>query len=159
MKRLPILIIGLLACAVAYGSVYFACTKHARTLRKEISPEVAWLKHEFDITDAEFKRISDLHAAYLPQCKEMCAKIDRENTRLSALLSNSTNVTKEIEQTLDSTARLRAECQTMMLNHFFEVSKAMSPDQGKRYLAWVQEKTINPHSMSHAGMHGRWHWK
>ena len=155
MRRLPILIIGILACAIAYGAIYFACTVHARTLRNEASPELSWLKHEFDIGDAEFKRITELHAAYLPECKEMCEKIDRENGRLSSLLSNSTNITKEIEETLESTARLRAECQTMMLNHFFEVSKTMSPEQGKRYLAWVHEKTINPRAISHAGMHGR----
>ena len=155
MRRLPILIIGILACAIAYGAIYFACTVHARTLRNEASPELSWLKHEFDIGNAEFKRITELHAAYLPECKEMCEKIDRENGRLSSLLSNSTNITKEIEETLESTARLRAECQTMMLNHFFEVSKTMSPEQGKRYLAWVHEKTINPSAISHAGMHGR----
>jgi hypothetical protein len=28
-----------------------------------------------------------------------------------------------------------------MLKHFFEVSRTMPPEQGKRYLAWVRENT------------------
>jgi hypothetical protein len=29
-----------------------------------------------------------------------------------------------------------------MLQHFFEVSQTMPPEEGKRYLAWVEEKTF-----------------
>jgi hypothetical protein len=29
-----------------------------------------------------------------------------------------------------------------MLQHFYEVSRTMPPEQGRRYLAWVQERTI-----------------
>ena len=39
-------------------------------------------------------------------------------------------------------SQLQAECQASMLRHFYQVSQAMPPEQGRRYLAWVQEKTI-----------------
>jgi hypothetical protein len=29
-----------------------------------------------------------------------------------------------------------------MLRHFYEVSRTMPPEQGRRYLAWVQERTF-----------------
>ncbi len=38
-----------------------------------------------------------------------------------------------------------------MLKHFFEVSRAMSPEQGRRYLAWVQEQTcLREQMMNHS---------
>jgi hypothetical protein len=53
---------------------------------------------------------------------------------------------------------LRARCQLEMLRHFVEVSQAMPPDQGKRYLAEMQRITLGFHeqieqSMSHSGEH------
>lgn len=45
---------------------------------------------------------------------------------------------------------MRSECQAEMLKHFFEVSRAMPPEQGKRYLAWVQEQTcLRQQTMTH----------
>jgi hypothetical protein len=45
-----------------------------------------------------------------------------------------------------------------MLKHFQEVSRAMPPEQGRRYLAWVQEQTVlrgqameNRHKMGGGG--------
>ena len=37
---------------------------------------------------------------------------------------------------------LRADCQTMMLHHFIQVSQTMPPEQGRRYLAWVKDKAF-----------------
>ncbi len=39
---------------------------------------------------------------------------------------------------------LRTECQRMMLRHFFQVSKTMPLEQGRRYLFWVKEKAFLP---------------
>ena len=145
MKRgLVILVSGVIVAAVASCCIYFACTSPARDMRKSERPELAWLKEEFNLSDTEFKRISELHEAYLPQCQEMCRKIDAQNVHVGKLLANATNVTPEIEGTLKEAARLRAECQTMMLRHFMQVSQTMPSEQGRRYLAWVKEKTFTP---------------
>lgn len=143
-KGVFILALGLIAAAVAYSCIYFVCSSPARRLQTCERPELAWLKDEFKLTDAEFKHVSELHAAYLPQCRELCLQIDEENTRLQKLLDGSTNVTPEIERSLAEASRLRAECQSRMLGHFFEVSRAMPSEQGKRYLAWVKEKAFAP---------------
>lgn len=136
--------LGLIVAAAAYGCIYFVCTMPARSLEKSEQPELAWLKDEFSLSDAEFKRVSELHSAYLPQCREMCRKIDAQNEQLQKFLVGATNVTPEIEKGLLEASRLRAECQTMMLRHFIEVSQTMPPEQGQRYLAWVKEKTFLP---------------
>ena len=113
-------------------------------MQKSERPELAWLKDEFRLSETEFKRISELHSAYLPQCREMCLKIDEQNQQLQKFLLGATNVTPEIEQTLLKASRLRAECQTMMLRHFIQVSQTMPSEQGQRYLAWVKQKTFLP---------------
>ena len=145
MKRgLIIIAIGLIAAAAAYGCVYFVCSSPTRDLQRSDKPELAWLKEEFHLSDAEFKHLSELHAAYLPKCQEMCRQIDAQNEQLEKLILTSTNVTPEIESSLAQAARLRAECQTMMLRHFIQVSQMMPPEQGRRYLVWVKEKAFLP---------------
>lgn len=143
-KGVIILVLGLLAAAAAYGCVYFVCMSPARSLQQSDKPELAWLKEEFKLGDAEFKGVSELHAAYLPQCRDMCREIDAHNVKLQKLLSGATNMTPEITAALTESSRLRSECQTMMLRHFFQVSQTMPPEQGRRYLAWVQEKAFLP---------------
>jgi hypothetical protein len=142
MKRgLFILALGLFGATLAYCCVYLMGTATPRALMQSAQPELAWLKHEFNLGDAEFTRISELHAGYLPQCLERCRRIAQLEDALSSALATTTQVTPEIEKLLGERAQMRASCQTEMLKHFFEVSRTMPPEQGKRYLAWVRENT------------------
>jgi len=72
---------------------------------------------------------------------------DDQNAKVQQLLAGTNTVTSEIKQALAEAAQLRAECESAMLQHFFEVSRAMPPDQAKRYLSWVQEQTLMPGQM------------
>jgi hypothetical protein len=114
-------------------------------------PELAWLKHEFNLSDSQFARISQLHEGYLPQCKERCRQIEELNNKLMMAIGATTQMTPEIEKLLADRAGMRATCQAEMLKHFFEVSRAMPPEQGRRYLAWVQAQTcLHEQTMNHA---------
>lgn len=136
---------GLLLAAAAYCAFYFGTTAGKRDLLQGRVPELLWLKKEFNLSEAEFERISQLHANYLPECKEMSRRIDQTNAALKEMLANGTNVTPGVEKALADAAELRLHCQKMMLKHFYEVAATMPPEQGKRYLEWVQEKTFLPH--------------
>jgi hypothetical protein len=152
MKRSwTIVIAGLLVAVAAYFGFYYAGTANSRSLEKSKAPELAWLKEEFHLSNAEFARISQMHEAYLAGCAERCRRIDEKNEHLKHLLASSDGVTPEIEKTLTEAAQLRAECQKKMLQHFYEISRTMPPEQGKRYLAWVQERTVlvDSHSQMH----------
>jgi hypothetical protein len=151
MKRgLVILALGLVGAIVAFCCVYLMGTSTPRALMQSTQPELAWLKHEFNLGDAEFKRISELHAGYLPQCMERCRRIDELNDKLSNTLVSATQVTPEIEKLLSERAQMRAACQSEMLKHFFEVSRTMPPEQGKRYLAWARDNTcLREQAMDH----------
>ncbi len=152
MKRaLIILVSGLVLACAAYCGVYYLGTAAGRKLEASPEPELAWLQKEFNLNDTEFKRISDLHAAYEPRCAEMCERIARKNEELQTLLAKSTNMTAEIQSNLAAQAQIRADCQTAMLAHFFEVSRTMPPAEGKRYLEWVEQKAFGAmHDMTDA---------
>jgi hypothetical protein len=144
MKRtLLILVSGLALAVLAYAGVY-----HTRTaagsccLMESKNPELSWLKKEFHLSDAEFTRISQLHEQYLAGCAERCRRIDEKNQELATLLAATNTVTPQIEKALADTAQLRADCQKQMLQHFYNVSRTMPPEQGKRYLDWVQSRTL-----------------
>ena len=158
MKRYAILVSGLLACAAACGAVYLASTSPIRELKNHPAPELAWLREEFKLNDVDFKKVCELHYAYLPQCKELCARIAEKNARMRALMETSTNVTPEIQAALSEAAQLRAQCRSQMLNHFFQVSRTMPPAEGQRYLAWIRSQTLwSDGGMNHGGASGDHH--
>jgi hypothetical protein len=143
MKRsVIILIAGLALGALAYTGIYRARTAGSCCMMESKAPELAWLKQEFQLNDAEFTRISNLHDQYLAGCAERCRLIDTKNEELAHLLAATNQVTPQIEKALAEAAQLRAECQAKMLQHFYDVSRTMPPEQGKRYLEWVQSRTV-----------------
>jgi hypothetical protein len=152
MKRsLAILIAGIALAAAGYLCVYYAGTAGHASMERSPAPELAWLKEEFHLSDLDFARLARMHDEYLAGCSERCRLIDEKNRELTRLLTSTDRVTPEIERLLSQSAQLRADCQKQMLQHFFEVSRAMPAEQGKRYLTWVQSRTILPDT--HATMH------
>lgn len=146
-----IIVSGLLLAAAAYAGIYYVCTASHSQIERSASPELAWLKGEFHLSNSELERISRLHEQYMEGCAERCRLIDQKNTELAQRLEASDHVTPEIARLVSEAAQLRADCQRAMLDHFFEVSRTMPPAEGKRYLSWVQKQTILLDT--HATMH------
>ena len=146
MKRSLLIIVAGLALAIAgFACTYALATAHSPA--RNPKPELDWLKQEYQLTDAQYTQVCELYADYHPKCLEMCREIDENNARLKLLLASTNTVTPEIRQTLAESAQLRAKCEASMLNHFYAVSKEMSPQEGRRYLAWVQTETLIPSPM------------
>ncbi len=146
-----ILLSGLAAAVLAGSTAYYAGTARCRSMEDSQTPELAWLKAEFHLSDAEFNRVTQMHESYMAACAERCRKVDAKNMELRELLARTNTVTPEIAQALSEAAQLRADCQKEMLRHFYEVSQTMPPAEGKRYLAWVQARTISANT--HESMH------
>lgn len=143
MKRgAVILLLGLALGTAGFTGFYYLGTAACRDMMRGPQPELSWLKKEFKLTDAELARVSELHSAYLPQCAARCRTIDEQNQKLKELFAQATNVTPEIRNLLVERARLRADCEAEMMRHFIEVSRTMPPEQGRRYLAWVEQQTF-----------------
>src|SRR5258706_5650217 len=110
-------------------------------------PELAWLKNEYNLSDAQFAQVIQLHDAYYPKCAEMCRRIDEQNAKVQQLLAATNVVTPQIKKALADAAQLRVECQSAMMQHLYEVSRDMPTAEGKRYLDWVQQETLLPGQM------------
>ncbi len=141
-KGALILLLGFVLGTAGFSGFYYLGTASCRDMMREPQPELAWLKKEFRLSDAEFARISQLHAAYLPQCAKRCQRIEEQNQKLRELFAQATSITPEIQALLEQRAKTRADCEAEMMKHFLEVSRTMPPEQGRRYLAWVQAQTF-----------------
>lgn len=154
MKRpILILMLGLILAVAGFCTFYFGATAHQRSMMHSANPELDWLREEFKLSDADYKSVCELHEAYRPQCEKMCGLIAEKNDELKTLIAQTNVVTPEIARTLEEASQLRADCHKAMLAHFFAVSQKMPAEQGKRYLAWVQQKTLLDHDGMMASEH------
>ena len=153
MRRSLIIVLG----ALVIGAVVFAGSFHVSRrvcAACMANPEdvLDWLRTEFHLDAAEMARIRQLHDGYLPQCAEMCERIAAKKQELEAELKDKTEFTSEAETKLNELAMLRAQCQSQMLRHFVEVSQAMPPEQGRRYLAEMRRLTLGLHEQVEQSM-------
>jgi hypothetical protein len=144
-RSLLILIAMLLAGAAIAGASYLLGWRICARQIAASGDDLAWLRREFRLGDAEMQRIRQLHEGYLPKCRENCARIAAKKKELQAVLDRAQGMTPEAQQKLAEVAALRAQCQANMLGHFYEVSQAMPPEQGRRYLAEMQRLTLGFH--------------
>ena len=128
------LLLGLLGGVLAFGVAYWSMTREPRAAMRGPDAELAWLRAEFPMSDAEFQRVVALHREYLPTCGELCRRIAEQNARLQAAVLGSKEVTPEIARLVVETGRVRDECRKAMLGHLYAVAREMPPESGRRYL-------------------------
>ncbi|HEX5222939.1 MAG TPA: periplasmic heavy metal sensor [Verrucomicrobiae bacterium] len=156
------LILALLAAGAVFAVSFVISQRVGAKRMASTADDLDWLRQEFRLSDAELARVRELHEGYLPKCAEMCKQIAAKKGELEAALTGVTNVNSDAEQKLAELASLRAQCQAQMLRHFVEVSQAMAPEQGRRYLAEMQRITLGFHeqieqSMSPSADHNHGH--
>ena len=145
--RRPFLILAamlLAGAAVFLAGQRFAAHWCAKQMARP-TDDLAWVRLEFRLSDADLARVRQLHDGYLPKCREFCERIGGRKRELQAVLAPGTNALAAIEQKLIEVGTLRAQCQAAMLQHFREVSQVMPPEQGRRYLAEMQRLTLGFH--------------
>jgi hypothetical protein len=153
-RSLLIFLALLLAGAAIVGASYLLAQRICVHELAASGDDLAWLRDEFHLGDAEMQRIRQLHEGYLPKCHENCALIAAKKRELQAELDKAQGITPEARQKLTEVAGLRAQCQANMLAHFYEVSQAMPPEQGRRYLAEMQHLTLGFHEQIENTMSG-----
>jgi hypothetical protein len=130
---------GVAIVAVVAGLAYWGAMRLCA--RQMAADDLSWLKREFRLSDIEMQRVRQLHEGYLPKCREMCGQIAQKQGEVEKALSSG----EAADAKLMELATLRARCQGQMLRHFQEVSQAMPPEQGKRYLSEMQKLTLGFH--------------
>lgn len=161
-RSLIIVLLALAASAALLAGSFLIAQRWCAGHMASSTDDLAWLRQEFRLSDAEMTRVRELHEGYLPKCAEMCKQIAAKKGELESALAGATNVTAAAEEKLTELSALRAQCQTHMLRHFAEVSQAMPPEQGWRYLAEMQRLTLGFHeqieqSMSQSPAHEHGH--
>ncbi len=150
MKRVwQILLCGGVLGALAFALAYW----HVVQPHGEGSPErsgLAWLRNDFSLSEAQFTEVCRMHDAYVPRCAELCRRIEAKNVEIGRLVASGNAVSPELERALTESGQLRIECQKAMLEHFYNVSRAMPPEEGRRYLQKMFESTsLRSHRMNH----------
>ena len=98
-----------------------------RELRLDAMPELAWARTDLKLTDEQFAKVSDLHAAYRPKCSDMCRLISEARGRIEAAARGSREMTPELE------AAIREHAETQ-IQHMYETAAVLDRHQATRYL-------------------------
>jgi hypothetical protein len=155
MRRSLFIILAVILASAAIIGFSSQITK--RLCAQHLVPpgdDLAWLRLEFRLSDAELARAKQLHDGYLPKCRFFCARIAECKRELQAALDAGTADVASIERRLTEIGTIRAQCQTAMLQHFRDVSRVMPPEQGRRYLAEMQRLTLGFHDQFERSMSG-----
>ena len=148
MKRLVVILalavlLGLGAYVVSYG-----IARRAFCQMPDAGDTSSWLRQEFHLNDAQYAQVKKLEADYHPHCIEMCDQIKQSHLALKNLILANRTMTPEIEAALKKDSAVQQEWRADMLRHFYEVSQAMPPAEGKRYLQVMQAQVVHPEMTS-----------
>lgn len=145
MKRFLVMLAGASLLALGSYVLYFeAMTRPSQALLSHPGGRLEWLRREFQLTDAQFARITELHDVYNPVCATLCQRIVEANTRLEELVAREQGVIPEIEAALLESATVRRDCNEALLKHAYAVAAEMPPESGKRYLHMMTTRLTQP---------------
>lgn len=145
MKRLPVLLVLILLAGVgAWAAGYFVGLRKVQPLVHADQAEMEWLRKEYHLSESQFAAIRKLHQDYEPVCARLCEQVMDSQDRLSRLIESNRSVTPEVEAALRECARVKEECQQAMLGHVYRVSAAMNEEDGRRYVAMMEERVVRP---------------
>ena len=136
-KPLVILIVAVIAGFAAFGITRKHCAASNDHALLDELPELAWLHKELALTDDQFAKVGELHAAYRPVCVEMCRRIDESRARLEAVALEKRTTDAGLRQAIADYERVRGECKMKMLEHLYQTAALMNSEQAGRYLKAV----------------------
>ena len=163
VRRAIFILLGVLAAGAAVFAGSFYLSRQVCVMRMaNPADDLYWLRQEYHLSAVEMARVRQLHEGYMPKCAEMCVRIAGKKLEVEQGLLGATNINPAAAKELVELAELRAQCQAQMLQHFVEVSQAMPPEEGRRYLAEMERLTLGFHeqieqSMSEHTGHGHQH--
>lgn len=158
MRRSTIILAAALAIGLALFAGAFYCAHYICIQRAAKSTDdLDWLRMEFRLSNADLARIRTLHDGYLPKCGDNCTNIAAKKRELAQAIATGTNTVTQLDQLRSEVAALRTKCQSEMVAHFEEVSRAMPAGQGERYLAEMKRLTLGSHEQVEQSMSGTNH--
>ena len=139
-----ILMAAVLAGALAFVAAYRGASAPDCCRNHSSARELGWLRQEYQLSDAQFERIVQLHTEYAPRCAEMCQRVRVERARLARLIQEARATTPEVAEALQQTAALELQCRQATLAHIYAVAAEMPPGEGRRYVAALSAAIVAP---------------
>jgi len=140
MKNLFRTLLALLVVAIATGAVCYRLGSdprlHAAAARGDA---MEWLRADFQLTDAQFAAIRQLHDSYAGTCEEHCRMI-MDAAEVRDQLQAAGRDAAKVAAAEAELQRLTLVCETAIARHVREVAALMNPEAGQRYLALVLPK-------------------
>lgn len=133
-KPLLVLLLLVLAGAAAFCLTHSVKTAERKSALLDHMPELAWVRSELKLTDEQFAKVSELHAAYRPKCEAMCQRILEAHKKLDHLASKDQAVSDELKAAIREHADIHAECQEAMLQHLYKTADLLDAQQAAKYL-------------------------
>lgn len=156
MKRtFLILLLAVVAGTAAFCLIRSQKMAESHNVLLDSMPELAWVKLELKLSDAQLAEVSALHSAYRPKCEVMCKRIAAAHEKMEELIGQSPQVSAELEKAIQEHAAIHAECQKAMLTHIFQTANVMDRDQATRYLKEVLPFALDFKHSEPGETHGR----
>ncbi|HEX2851982.1 MAG TPA: periplasmic heavy metal sensor [Opitutaceae bacterium] len=101
---------------------------------------MAWLRTDFQLTDAQFAAIKQLHDSYSVVCEEHCRAIQAATRARNELKARAEGDAAAFAAADRRVEELRLVCESAIATHVRQCAAEMSPPAGRRYLALVLPK-------------------
>lgn len=137
MRRAVFLFVALLAAGLL-AAVVVCVVAHEED-------EVEWLRTRFHLSNEQMEQAKALHREYEERCEEMCDLIVASEEELASALRENSGLTPRVRQALAENSRVRAECRTRMLAHFYQTAAILPEDRRDEYLEIVLPLVLKPH--------------
>lgn len=137
-------LVGTLALIVAIAAVTCGVAFHF-TGDPEVKAAVSkrdaleWLRADFELTDAQFGKIKQLHESYSVVCEKHCMDIMNAARARDDLKQRSTDAAA-MAAAEKRVQELRVVCETAIAAHVRQCAAEMTPESGQRYLALILPK-------------------
>ncbi|MGH7946199.1 MAG: hypothetical protein ACREH8_24320 [Opitutaceae bacterium] len=130
--------------AAAAGATWFVSYRMAArpAVRQAVQKRDAleWLRRDFDLNDAQFAAVKQLHESYAVVCEDHCRAIQDATRRRATLKAQTLHDPAALAVAEQKLQELRLICENAIATHVREVAAQMSQEQGRRYLALVLPK-------------------
>lgn len=133
-KPLLIFLSILVAGAAAFCLMRFQKSAARQGVLLDHMPELTWVRSELKLTDEQFAKVTELHAAYRPKCVEMCRRIAEAHEKLDRLAAQDHAISGELRTAIREHASIHAECQETMLEHLYQTAAQLDSGQAAKYL-------------------------
>ena len=134
-------LILLLGLAVGAGThaIYFQF--HRPSGLDSLDGQLAWIKDELKLTDAQYAQIEELHEASSPRLRALAAEVARMQAEFTAFENTRRTADKvdfiEFAQFVETRRNINRECQESTRRLVMATADLMTPEQRAHYLGLV----------------------